>query len=45
MRNWNRKCGTYGQMGNFDGSNDNKSTDNNFNGTTHLKSLIRDHAQ
>ena len=67
MRNWNRKCGnygqldhfdsscgqvkldhfdrTYGQVGNFDGSNDNNSTDNVFNSTRHLKSLILGHAQ
>jgi hypothetical protein len=45
MRNWNRKCGTYGQLGNIDGSNDTNSTDINFNSTTHLKSLIQGHAQ
>jgi hypothetical protein len=45
MRDWNRKCGIYGQVGIFDGSNANKSTDNNFNSTTHLNSLINGHAQ
>ena len=49
MRKWNRKCGNYGQVGNFDGSNDdsndNNSTDYSFNSTRHLKSLIQGHAQ
>jgi hypothetical protein len=45
MRKWNRKCGIYGQLGNFDGSDGNKSTDKNFNSTRHLKSLIQGHAQ
>ena len=35
----------YGQVGNFDGSNDNSSTDYSFNSTRHLKSLIQGHAQ
>ena len=48
MRKWNRKCGIYGQVGNFDGSDDNSSdnnsTDYSFNSTRHLKSLIQGHA-
>jgi hypothetical protein len=46
MRNWNRKCGIYGQMGNFDGSkNDSNSDGYSFNSTKHLKLLIEGHAQ
>ena len=46
MRNWNRKCGIYGQMGNFDGSQNGSNSDGySFNSTRHLKSLIEGHAQ
>jgi len=46
MRNWNRKCGIYGQMGKYDGSqNDSNSDGYSFNSTKHLKLLIQGHAQ
>lgn len=46
MRRWNRKCGSYGQMGNLDGSkNDNTSNDYSFNSTTQLQARIQGHAQ
>ena len=46
MRNWNRKCGIYCQMGKFDGSrNDSNSDGYSFNSTKHLKLLIDGHAQ
>ena len=47
MRRWNRKCGSYGQMGNLDGfkNNNNTSNDYSFNGTTQLQARIQGHAQ
>ena len=53
MRNWNRKCGNYGQLGHFDSSCgqvkfdhfDGASGQHSFNSTGHLKSLIQGHAQ
>jgi hypothetical protein len=44
-RKWNRKCGIYGQLGNFDCSRGNNSTDKTFNSTKHLKLLIQGHVQ
>ena len=46
MRRWSRNCGSYGQMGNLDGSkNNNISNDYSFNSTTQLQARIQAHAQ
>ena len=46
MRTWNRKCGSYGQMGNLDNSkNDNLSNDCSLNSTIQLQARIQGHAQ
>jgi hypothetical protein len=46
MRTWNRKCGSYCQMGNLDGfKNDNTSNDYSFNSTTQFQARIQGHAQ
>jgi hypothetical protein len=46
MRRWNRKCGGYGQMDNWDGSKSNNTVIGcSFNGTTQLQARIQGHAQ
>jgi hypothetical protein len=42
MRRWNRKCGGYGQMDNWDGSKSNNTVIGcSFNGTTQLQARIQ----
>ena len=47
MRRWNRKCGGYGRMGNFDRSKNNNNTlsDYSFNSATQLQGRVQGHAQ